>query len=225
MTKTRLEAFEMIDALGMDLVVRHIPGSRYPLEGRPDWSVLIEIASETRGAAAAALERLLAGALEAGVITDAAIAQTESQAKAFWALRENQSAGQKAEGPAWKNDISVPVSAIPEFLERAGEAMRAMSPGVRIPTFGHVGDGNLHYDLLAPEGGDVAAHMAKREEAAAVVNSVVVSLGGSISAEHGIGVMKVAEALRYKAATEISAMRAIRNSLDPQRIMNPRVLF
>ena len=220
-----LEAFEMIDALGLDLVVRHIPGSRYPMEGRHAWSVLIEVASEAAGAAGETLERLLAAALDEGLITDAALAQTETQAKAFWALRENQSAGQKAEGPAWKNDISVPVSAIPEFLEKAGAAMRAFCPGVRIPAFGHVGDGNLHYDLLAPEGGDIAAHMARREEAAVIVNDVVVSLGGSISAEHGVGVMKVAEALRYKAPAEVAAMRAVRASLDPKRIMNPRVLF
>ena len=220
-----LEAFEMIDALGLDLVVRHIPGSRYPMEGHHPWSVLIEVASEAAGAAGETLERLLAAALDEGLITDAALAQTETQAKAFWALRENQSAGQKAEGPAWKNDISVPVSAIPEFLEKAGAAMRAFCPGVRIPAFGHVGDGNLHYDLLAPEGGDIAAHMARREEAAVIVNDVVVSLGGSISAEHGVGVMKVAEALRYKAPAEVAAMRAVRASLDPKRIMNPRVLF
>ena len=192
-----LEAFEMIDALGMDLVVRHIPGSRRPLESRPAWFVLIEVTSEAREAAGQALERLLAAALDASVITDAAVAQTDGQAQAFWALRENQSAAQKAEGPAWKNDISVPVSAIPEFLTKAGEAMRALSPHVRIPAFGHVGDGNLHYDLLAPEGGDTTAHMARRQDAAAAVNAVVVSLGGSISAEHGIGVMKAAEALRY----------------------------
>jgi len=220
-----LEAFEMIDALGLDLVVRHIPGSRYPMEGRHPWSVLIEVASEAAGAAGETLERLLAAALDEGLITDAALAQTETQAKAFWALRENQSAGQKAEGPAWKNDISVPVSAIPQFLEKAGAAMRAFCPGVRIPAFGHVGDGNLHYDLLAPEGGDIAAHMARREEAAVIVNDVVVSLGGSISAEHGVGVMKVTEALRYKAPAEVAAMQAVRMSLDPKRIMNPRVLF
>jgi FAD/FMN-containing dehydrogenase len=220
-----LEAFELIDRLGLDLVVRHIPGSRNPLEGNHRWYVLMEVASEEAGAAERTMERLLTAALEAGLIEDAALAQTETQAKAFWALRENQSAGQKAEGPAWKHDISVPVSAIPEFLDRAGEAMRAFCPGVRIPAFGHVGDGNLHYDLLAPEGGDIPTHMAQREQAASIVNGVVASLGGSISAEHGVGVMKVSEALRYKDPTELAALRAIRASIDPLRIMNPRVLF
>ncbi len=220
-----LEAFEMISALGMELVVRHIPNSRQPLETPHPWSVLIEIASEADGVAEATMERLLTAAFEEGLIGDAAVAQTETQAKAFWALRENQSAGQKAEGPAWKHDISVPVSAIPEFLDRASEAMRAYCPGVRIPAFGHVGDGNLHYDLLAPDGGDIAEHMRRREEAASIVNGVVVSLGGSISAEHGIGVMKVAEALLYKPEAEVAALRAVRASLDPKRIMNPRVLY
>lgn len=220
-----LEAFEIISALGMELVIRHIPNSRSPLESSPPWYVLIEVTSEAAGVADETMERLLTAAFEEGLISDAAVAQTETQAKAFWALRENQSAGQKAEGPAWKHDISVPVSAIPEFLDKAGDAMRAFEPGVRIPAFGHVGDGNLHYDLLAPEGADIAAHMARREEAASIVNDVVVSLGGSISAEHGVGVMKVEEALRYKPAAEIAALRAVRASLDPKRIMNPRVLY
>jgi FAD/FMN-containing dehydrogenase len=224
-TGAGLEAFEMISSLGMALVVRHVPGSRAPLEGDHAWFILMEITSCEEGAAERSLERVLTQALETGLIEDAVVAQTKAQAKAFWALRENQSAGQKAEGPAWKNDISVPVSAIPAFLDQAGAALEAFSPGVRFPVFGHVGDGNLHYDLLAPEGGDVKTHMTRRDEAAAIVNGVVASLGGSISAEHGIGVMKVAEAMLNKEPAELAALRAIRASLDPRRIMNPRVLF
>jgi FAD/FMN-containing dehydrogenase len=220
-----LEAFELISRLGLDLVVRHIPNARNPLEGDHAWYILMEVTSEEIGAAERTMERLLTTALEAELIEDAALAQTAAQAKAFWNLRENQSAGQKAEGAAWKNDISVPVSAIPDFLDQAGAAMTAFCPGVRIPAFGHVGDGNLHYDLLAPEGGDIKAHMARREEAASIVNGVVASMGGSISAEHGVGVMKVSEALLYKDPVEVAALRAIRASLDPLRIMNPRVLF
>jgi FAD/FMN-containing dehydrogenase len=224
-TGAGLEAFEMISSLGMALVVRHVPGSRAPLEGDHAWFILMEITSCEEGAAERSLERVLTQALETGLIEDAVVAQTKAQAKAFWALRENQSAGQKAEGPAWKNDISVPVSAIPAFLDQAGAALEAFSPGVRFPVFGHVGDGTLHYDLLAPEGGDVKTHMTRRDEAAAIVNGVVASLGGSISAEHGIGVMKVAEAMLNKEPAELAALRAIRASLDPRRIMNPRVLF
>jgi FAD/FMN-containing dehydrogenase len=220
-----LEAFELMDDMGLEFVLRHIPGSRAPLETRSDWLVLVEIASELAGQAEATMEALLTAAFEEALVVDAAIAQNETQAAAFWALRENQSAAQKTEGPAWKHDISVPVSAIPEFLREAGEALRAFSPGIRIPAFGHVGDGNLHYDILAPEGADVPAHLARREEAALIVNAIVARLGGSISAEHGIGVMKAEQALHHKDPVEIAAYRAIRAALDPGRIMNPRVLF
>ncbi len=220
-----VESFELIAALGMDLAIRHIPGARAPLESRPPWYVLIEIASGEAGAAEAAMERLLAAAMEAGLVSDAAIAQTETQAKAFWALRENQSAAQKSEGAAWKHDIAVPVSRIAEFLATAGAALEARSPGVRIDPFGHVGDGNIHYDVLAAPGGDAAVHNARRDEAAHLVHDIVMSLGGSISAEHGLGTMKTAEALAYKSPVEVDAQRAVRAALDPKRIMNPRVLF
>ncbi len=220
-----VESFELIGRLGIELALRHIPGSREPLESRPPWYVLIEIASGEPGAAEAGLERLLEAGFEAGLVSDASIAQTEAQAKAFWALRENQSAAQKSEGAAWKHDVSVPVSRIAEFLDLAGEALQARWPGVRIDAFGHVGDGNIHYDALPAPGGDPATHLARRDEAAHVVHDLVMSLGGSISAEHGLGTMKTAEALAYKSPVEVAALRAVRAALDPKRIMNPRVLF
>jgi len=220
-----VESFELIGRLGIELALRHIPGSREPLESRPPWYVLIEVASGEPGAAEAGLERLLEAGFEAGLVLDAAIAQTETHAKAFWALRENQSAAQKSEGAAWKHDIAVPVSRIPEFLETAGAALTARWPGVRIDAFGHVGDGNIHYDILSPPGGDPAVHNGLRDQAAHVVHDIVASLGGSISAEHGLGTMKTAEAAAYKSPVELAAQRAIRAALDPQRIMNPRVLF
>ncbi|HUO13030.1 MAG TPA: FAD-binding oxidoreductase [Caulobacteraceae bacterium] len=220
-----VESFELIGRLGIELALRHIPGSREPLESRPPWYVLIEVASGEPGAAEMGLERLLETGFEAGLVLDASIAQTETQAKAFWALRENQSAAQKSEGAAWKHDVSVPVSRIPEFLGAAGEALTARWPGVRIDAFGHVGDGNIHYDVLSAPGTDAAAHTALRDEAAHVVHDIVASLGGSISAEHGLGTMKTAEAMAYKSPVELAALRAIRAALDPQRIMNPRVLF
>jgi len=220
-----VEAFELIGALGMDLAIAHLPGARAPLESRPQWYVLIEIAGGEPGAAEAGLERLLAGALEAGLIADAAIAQSQAQAGAFWALREGQSAAQKSEGPAWKHDVSVPISAIAEFLGEAGRRLAARYPAVRIDAFGHVGDGNIHYDVLGPVGGDPEAHAAGRDAGARIVHDLVHSLGGSISAEHGLGTMKTAEALAYKSPVEVAALRAIRAALDPGRIMNPRVLF
>ena len=220
-----VESFELIGRLGIELALRHIPGAREPLESRPPWYVLIEIASGEAGVAEAGMERLLEAGLEAGLVTDAAIAQTESQAKAFWALRENQSAAQKREGAAWKHDIAVPVSRIPLFLETAGAALVARWPGVRIDAFGHVGDGNIHYDVLSAPDGDAATHNARRDEAAHIVHDLVMSLGGSISAEHGLGTMKTAEAAAYKSPVELAAQRALRAALDPHRIMNPRVLF
>jgi FAD/FMN-containing dehydrogenase len=187
--------------------------------------VLIEIASARPGAAEAALEALLTQALETGLIADAAVAQSGEQAKAFWALREGQSAAQKPEGPAWKHDVSVPISRIAEFIETASDALRARYPGVRVDAFGHIGDGNIHYDILGPAGGDPDRHAAARDEASRMVHDLVASLGGSISAEHGLGTMKTTEALLYKSPVEVAALRALRQALDPKRIMNPRVLF
>jgi FAD/FMN-containing dehydrogenase len=187
--------------------------------------VLIEIANARPGSAQAQMESLLAGALEGGLITDAAVAQNEVQARAFWALREGQSAAQKPEGPAWKHDVSTPLSRVAEFIETATAALEQQFPGVRIDVFGHLGDGNIHFDVLGPTGGDPAAHAAGRDAGARIVHDLVVSLGGSISAEHGLGTMKTAEALAYKSPAEVAALRAIRAALDPGRIMNPRVLF
>ena len=220
-----VESFELMSRLGIELALRHIPGSREPLESRPPWYVLIEIASGEPGAAESAIERVLAAGMESGLVSDAAIAQTGDQAKAFWALRENQSAAQKSEGAAWKHDVAVPVSRIAEFIETAGAALQARWPGVRVDAFGHVGDGNIHYDILPAPGGDAATHNAARDAAAHVVHDIVMSLEGSISAEHGLGTMKTAEALGYKSPVEVEAQRAIRAALDPKRIMNPRVLF
>jgi FAD/FMN-containing dehydrogenase len=220
-----VEAFELMGRLGIDFALRNIAGTRDPLAERHPWYVLIEIASGEPGAAEAAMERLLAGGLEAGLIRDAAVAQTQAQAKAFWSIRENQSPAQKPEGATWKHDVAVPVSEVARFLAEATAAMEAFAPGARIAAFGHVGDGNIHYDVLRPDGGDDAAHAARRNEGSKIVHDIVDAMGGSISAEHGLGAMKTDEALRYKAPVEVAALRAIRSSLDPKRIMNPRVLF
>jgi FAD/FMN-containing dehydrogenase len=220
-----LEAFELMARLGVDFVITHIPDQRRPLAGDHPWFVLIETASGEPGAAEAAMERLLAKALDDDLIQDAVVAQTEAQAKALWSVREHQSSGQKPEGAAWKHDISVPVSKVAVFIDRATAAVERFSPGVRVVAFGHVGDGNVHYDVLAPAGADQAAHIARRDQAAHIVHDIVASLGGSISAEHGLGVMKTGEAVGYKSPVEVAALRAIRAALDPKRIMNPRVLF
>ncbi|MDR3511716.1 MAG: FAD-binding oxidoreductase [Caulobacteraceae bacterium] len=220
-----LEAFELISRAGMDLVVRNVPDQREPMESRHAWYVLIETASAEPGAAEAAMERLLAAALEADLIQDAVVAQTDAQAKALWALRENQSAAQKTEGVAWKHDVSVPVSRIADFITAATAALEQRWPEVAVTAFGHVGDGNIHYDVLARPGADQALHAQRRDEGAHIVHEIVAGMGGSISAEHGLGTMKTAEAAHYKSAVELAAQRSVRAALDPGRIMNPRVLF
>jgi FAD/FMN-containing dehydrogenase len=220
-----LEAFELMARQGVEFVLRNIPGHRDPLSGDPPWRVLIEIASPDPVGAGSLMESLLSGASEAGVIGEAVIAASESQAAALWSLRENQSAAQKPEGATWKHDISVPVSQVPRFIREASRAMSAFAPGCRISAFGHVGDGNIHFDVLRPQGGDDAAHIARRTEGQARVHDIAIALGGSVSAEHGLGVMKADEARRQKDPTEVALLMAIRTSLDPGRILNPRVLF
>ncbi|HEY9236516.1 MULTISPECIES: FAD-binding oxidoreductase [Phenylobacterium] len=220
-----VEAFELMGRRGLEFVLKNIPGQRDPLAEVHPWYVLVEIASGEPGAAESALERLLTTAAEEGLIRDAVIAQSAAQAKALWSLRENQSAGQKPEGATWKHDVSVPVSRVAEFLKVTTERMEALVPGARVTAFGHMGDGNIHYDVIRPEGGDDARHSAMRAEGSRIVHDIVASMGGSISAEHGLGSMKTEEARRYKSPVEVAALTAIRQSLDPGRIMNPRVHF
>jgi FAD/FMN-containing dehydrogenase len=220
-----VEAFELMSRRGVELAVKNIPDVRDPLSSPHPWIALIELASSEEGHAQAALERLLGAALEDGLIADAALAQNQAQAQAMWRLREEQSAAQKREGVTWKHDVSVPVSRVPEFLARATAAAEAFAPGARVVAFGHVGDGNIHYDVLQPLGGDGAAHGAKRDEGSRRIHDIVGDLGGSISAEHGLGVMKSDEARRYKDPHVVELMQRLRLAFDPHRIMNPRVLF
>src|SRR3989344_390017 len=220
-----VEAFELMGRLGLDFALRNIAGTRDPLAEPHPWYVLAEFSSGEPGSAEAAMERFLAEGLEAGLVRDAVVAQTEAQAKALWAIRENQSPAQKPEGATWKHDIAVPVSQVAAFLAEATAAMQAFAPGARIAAFGHVGDGNIHYDVLRPDGGSDAEHAARRDQGSRIVHDLVPRVGGAISAEHGLGGMKTAEGARYKSEVELSAQRAIRRALDPKRILNPRVLF
>jgi FAD/FMN-containing dehydrogenase len=220
-----VEAFELMKRLGVELVLKNIPDTREPLESTPDWYVLIELTSGEPGGAGAAMERLLTGAFEEGLVTDAAIAQNDAQRAQFWRMREEHSAALKPEGGGWKHDVSVPVSRIAEFIEEATPAVERFHPGARVSVFGHVGDGNLHYDVLPGEGQDVAAFIARWKEGSTVVHDIVARYDGSISAEHGLGRLKTDEARGYKSPLEVQTMRAIRTAIDPQRIMNPAILF
>jgi FAD/FMN-containing dehydrogenase len=219
-----LEAFELMSRRGVGFAVKNIPNTREPLDDEHPWYVLIEIAA-ARSGAEETLEAILAAGFEAGLVRDAVVAQNEAQARAFWAVRENQSAAQKPEGVTWKHDIAVPIGQVPAFIAQATAAAEALVPGARITAFGHLGDGNIHYDVIQPEGGDAGAHAALRDQGSRAIHDIAVGLGGSISAEHGLGAMKTGEALRYKSAAEVEAARAVRAALDPNRIMNPRVLF
>ena len=220
-----VEAFELMKRLGMALVLKNIPDTREPLDSTPDWYVLIEIASGAPGAAEAQMEALLEVAFEQGLITDAAIAQNDAQRAAFWRLREEHSAALKPEGGGWKHDVSVPISRIADFIDEASAAVERFHPGARISVFGHVGDGNLHYDILPGVGQDIPAFIGRWKEGSQVVHDVVGTYDGSISAEHGLGRLKTEEVKRYKSPLEIETMAAIRRALDPKRIMNPAVLF
>ncbi|MDR2788851.1 MAG: FAD-binding oxidoreductase [Candidatus Accumulibacter sp.] len=218
---TALTACELISDVSLGLVEKHIRGARAPLAGSP-WHLLVELSGPGEDEALrASLESFLERALEGGGITDAVVAQSGEQAKRLWTLRERISEAQKIEGVSIKHDISVPVSRIGEFLDRAGAALEAAYPGIRIVAFGHVGDGNLHYNQSRPEIGENTAFIAATPQVNRIVHDIAHVLGGSISAEHGIGQLKREELRRYKSAVELDMMRAIKRAIDPQGIMNP----
>jgi FAD/FMN-containing dehydrogenase len=218
----RVTAFEIVGRPALDLVLRHIPGARDPLPAALAWQVLIEI-TDTR--TDAGLDELLEGeltaAIEEGLVADVALARSEAQTAALWALRENVAEAQKHEGLAIKHDVSVPVSRIAEFIERADRALAQAFPGVRIVCFGHIGDGNLHYNQSQTSALDNAQFIAATPQVNRIVHDLVHELGGSISAEHGLGQLKRAEVLRYKSEVEMDLMRAVKQALDPQGRMNP----
>ena len=212
----QLTAFELISEASLALVLEHIPDTSRPT-APASWYILAEFSD----AAPAAVEQWLAGRLEAGAVADATIAHSGMQAKKLWALRENISEAQKIEGISIKHDIAVPVSRIPEFLTRADAALERAFPGIRVVAFGHVGDGNLHYNLSKPGAQENAAFIASQPAVNRIVHDAVHALNGSISAEHGIGQLKRLELLRYKSPVEIALMRSIKQALDPRGLMNP----
>ncbi len=221
-----LTAFEFMSRLSVELVTRHMPGTRLPLKTPAPWYVLIEIAgAEADGAAGLAMERLLAEASEKRLLSDAVIAGSLAQAQSLWRLRETASEAQKPEGGSIKHDISVPVALIPEFLERAARVVERVCPGARPVVFGHFGDGNVHYNVSQPTGMDKEAYLALWDKMAGAVHDLVAEMGGSISAEHGIGQMKRADLVRYKSPVEIALMRKIKAALDPKGILNPGKLL
>ncbi len=217
-----VQAFEYMSGLGTDFVLRHIPGAVLPLAASAAHYVLVELATPRMNAGLRdSLEAVLEAALESGEVLDAAIAESEAQRAAIWRLREEHSEGQKREGASVKNDISVPVSRVPELIRLATAACEALMPGIRAVPFGHMGDGNIHFNLEQPVGMDPAAFLAQDHAIMDTVNAVVRTLDGSFSAEHGVGQLKPYMMPEWRGGAELALMQAIKHALDPAGLLNP----
>ena len=221
-TGDAITAFELIDRNILDLVFANVAGNADPLAERHHWYVLMEaFGAEGSDGLRAALERVLATALEDGLIIDAALAESRAQRQAFWKIREDMADAQKHEGVPIRHDVAVPVSRVPEFLQRAVAACRSALPDARIVAFGHAGDGNIHFNLLPPKGGDSKLFQNEIARMNRVVHDVVTDMGGSISAEHGIGRLRRDELAHYKPAIALAIMRSLKQALDPKNLLNP----
>jgi FAD/FMN-containing dehydrogenase len=214
----QIQAFELMSARAVRYVLRHIPSTSFPLDQESPWFVLLETSRESSGEDFAALFMSL---YQSGLITDAVMAKNRSEANDLWRLRHSISESQKREGASLKHDISVPVADVGRFIELAEAAVTRAVPGTRVVAFGHVGDGNIHFNLSQPKDGSAAAFLEHRQRLAVLVYDVVDSLGGSISAEHGIGQAKREHLVRYRGETETGLMKAVKGALDPKNIMNP----
>ncbi|MFO1137220.1 MAG: FAD-binding oxidoreductase [Rhodoblastus sp.] len=216
-----VKSFEIIPRIGIDFVLRHGADTRDPLQEKHAWYVLIELASQTDAAPEAALENLLGEAIEQGFVEDAAIAASLDQRNDFWRLRELLSEVQKHEGGSIKHDVSVPISAAPAFLADVERDVAAAVPGARMVAFGHLGDGNIHCNVSQPVGADKQAFLDRWHDVNAIVHGLVAKYQGSISAEHGIGVMKRDELPHVKDPVAMELMRTLKQTLDPKGILNP----
>lgn len=223
-TGDSLIAFEILPRIGLDFTVTHMPGCTEPLEEKYDWYILMECATSMHADLLdleKVMENILEAGMEQGLILDGVVPKNISERDALWNLREHMSEAQKHEGGSIKHDVSVPVSKIPEFLEFATKAVQEHTPDIRPVPFGHIGDGNIHFNLSQPIDMDKKEYLAKWEEINRLVHEIVVDLGGSISAEHGIGTLKVEELEHFKPETDLNLMRDIKKTLDPNNIMNP----
>ena len=217
-----ISAFELMSGLGVAFVLKHIPNAILPVEKPAPFYVLVELATPRRNAGLrASLEMLLEAALTGGIVQDAAIAESEAQRAAIWRLREEHSEAQKREGASVKNDVSVPVSKVPAFIDEATAACEKLIPGVRCVPFGHMGDGNIHFNLEQPAGADPAWFLDQDHAIMETVNEVVRKYDGSFSAEHGIGKLKPYMMPDWRGGAELALMRLIKDALDPRGLMNP----
>ena len=216
-----LTTFELMPRIGMDFVLRHASGTRDPLSEPSPWYVLMEVSAQQASGLDEHVEAFLGEALEKGIVTDAALAGSLAQRADFWKLREMLSEVQTYEGGSIKHDVSVPIHATPEFLARAIATVEAMVPGCRPVPFGHLGDGNIHFNVSQPVGADKAGFLARWSEMNEAVHAIVTELRGSISAEHGIGRLKRDLLPGVKDPVELDLMRTLKRTLDPKRILNP----
>jgi len=215
-------ACELIPRIGLDFALRHVASTVDPLAPPRDWYLLLEFASPVTDAPLQDwMDSLLGRALEDGLVLDATIAASETQSQRLWHIREAIVEGQRHEGGSIKHDVAVPVARAAEMIAQAIAAVEARLPGIRPVAFGHLGDGNIHFNLIQPPGAEPEAFLARWEEVNRSVHEIAVGLGGSFSAEHGLGRMKVEENEHFKSAVEIELLRRIKMALDPQGIMNP----
>ena len=218
----KVTAFELVSRRCVDFVLRNIPNVTDPLSERYAWHILIELSSSADDSGlGTAMESLMEQAIEDGLVLDGTIAASEAQGKNLWALREYVSEAQKPEGGSIKHDVSVPVSLVPEFLRRADAITEKVVPGSRPVTFGHAGDGNIHYNVTQPEGADKQQFLDHWERLNDAIHDLVHEMNGSFSAEHGVGQMKRGALEKYRPAVEVAMMRKIKAALDPNNIMNP----
>jgi FAD/FMN-containing dehydrogenase len=218
----RVSSFELMPRLALELTVQHVPPAVDPLPGRHDWYVLCELTSPRAAEPLdVVLEEVLTQAHTAGLVEDAAIAQNGREAAAFWFVRENIPRAQRLDGASLKHDISVPVAALPQFVQQAADWITRHVPEGRLIAYGHVGDGNLHFNLNQDARVAADAFLARAAQVQRAIHDLVHEFGGSFSAEHGIGQLKVAELERYAPAVELDLMRAIKHAIDPNGIMNP----
>jgi FAD/FMN-containing dehydrogenase len=210
----------------MALVNQFIEGAGLPLSEPAPAYALVELSSPRAGEGLRSLmEDVLGEALESGLVSDAVLAESETQRNALWMLREEHAEAQKRAGASVKNDVSVPLAAIPTLITEATAACEALIPGIRVAPFGHIGDGNIHFNLVQPEHMDAAAFSARDHDIMDTVAEIVRRLGGSFSAEHGVGQLKTYMMPSWRGGAELESMRRIKNALDPQGLMNPGKIF
>ncbi len=216
-----LTGFELMPRFGLDLVVKHLPGARDPIADRYPWYVLIEVSSAEESGVQDELEGLLGGAMEDGIVLDAVIAGSLDQRASLWRMREGMSEVQGLEGGSIKHDVSVPIASVAEVIAEGIRVAEELIPGIRPVPFGHLGDGNIHFNFSQPVGADKAEYLARWDALNAVVHAVVLAHHGSVSAEHGIGKLKQHLLAEVKDPVSLAVMRSVKAALDPKGTLNP----